>query len=391
MMKTKILTLFLLLGLALSASAQSVKELQQQQRKLQEEIENTNKMLKQTKRNETATENKLALLSQNIKTQRKLVASLGNEITALDRETEQLLRQRDTLQNELVRLRRDYARLVRETHYAQMQQSPLLFVLSAESFHQLIRRIRYLQEFQSFRRKQAERIRNTQQEIDTQNEALQEHKKEKTAALKAQKRQQESLARDEKKQKNMLKELKNQEKTLAAQQKKQQKKADELNKKINDMIRKQAQKQGNQLTQEQQLVSGGFEKNKGRLPWPIEKGFISGYYGKHQHPVYEHVTIDNQGIFLQASAGSIARAVYEGEVTSCFQLNNTYTVIVQHGNYRTVYAGLSKLSVKQGDKVNAKQKLGTIYTDTEQDNKTEIQFRIYNGKDTVNPQLWLAQ
>lgn len=391
MIRNHILIFFLLASMTFSVSAQSVKELQQQQRKLQEEIENTNKMLKQTKRNETATENKLALISQNIKTQRKLVKNLGDEIVALDRETGELMRQRDTLQTELVRMRKDYARLVRETHYAQMQQSPLLFVLSAENFHQMLRRIRYMQEFQTYRRRQAARIRNTQQEIDVQNEALQEHKKEKTQALKAQKRQQESLARDEKKQKSMLQELKKQEKNLAAQQKKQQKKADELNKKIDEMIRKQAQKQGDQLTKEQQLVSGGFEKNKGRLPWPVEKGFISGYYGKHQHPVYEHVTIDNQGIFLQAPVGSVARAVYEGEITSCFQLNNTYTVIVQHGNYRTVYAGLSKLAVKQGDKVSAKQKLGTIYTDTEQDNKTEIQFRIYNGKDTVNPQLWLAQ
>lgn len=391
-MRKNILTYILLLIFTLSASAESVKDLQQQQRKLQEEIENTNKMLKQTKRNETATENKLALLSQSIKTQRKLVKNLGDEIHALDMETEALMRQRDTLETELVRLRKDYARLVRESHYAQLQQSPLLFVLSADSFHQLLRRIRYMQEFQSFRRQQSGRIRSTQDEIALHSEALQEHKKEKTTALNAQKRQQESLARDEKKQKSMLQELKKKEKDLTAQQKKQQKKANELNKKIDELIRKQAQQQqGTQLTKEQQLVSGGFVANKGRLPWPVEKGFISGYYGKHQHPVYEHVTIDNQGIFLQAPIGSTARAVYEGEVTSCFQLNNTYTVIVQHGTYRTVYAGLSKLSVKQGDKVAAKQKLGTIYTDTEQDNKTEIQFRIYDGKETVNPQLWLAQ
>lgn len=391
-MRKNILTYILLLIFTLSASAESVKDLQQQQRKLQEEIENTNKMLKQTKRNETATENKLALLSQSIKAQRKLVKNLGDEIHALDMETEALMRQRDTLETELVRLRKDYARLVRESHYAQLQQSPLLFVLSADSFHQLLRRIRYMQEFQSFRRQQSGRIRSTQDEIALHSEALQEHKKEKTTALNAQKRQQESLARDEKKQKSMLQELKKKEKDLTAQQKKQQKKANELNKKIDELIRKQAQQQqGTQLTKEQQLVSGGFVANKGRLPWPVEKGFISGYYGKHQHPVYEHVTIDNQGIFLQAPIGSTARAVYEGEVTSCFQLNNTYTVIVQHGTYRTVYAGLSKLSVKQGDKVAAKQKLGTIYTDTEQDNKTEIQFRIYDGKETVNPQLWLAQ
>jgi murein DD-endopeptidase MepM/ murein hydrolase activator NlpD len=118
---------------------------------------------------------------------------------------------------------------------------------------------------------------------------------------------------------------------------------------------------------------------------------ISGHFGKQQHPVYSQVTIDNKGIYLQTTSGSKARAVYKGEVTSCFMIGNTYAVIIQHGNYRTVYSNLSKLSVKQGDKVETKQQIGTIYTDPEQDQKTELYFQIYKDRDILNPELWIAR
>lgn len=371
-------------------AADTVKDLQKQQKKLQQDIENTNKMLKQTKRDESATLNKLQLIGENIKTQKQLIHTLDNEITALDQEMTTLSNTRDSLQTVLEQYKLDYAEMVRRSHYARMQQSPLLFLLSSDSFQQLARRARYLQEFAHYRQQQVARIENTQAEIDTQNEQLQEHKNDKQATLATRKREQENLKRDERKQQTMLNQLKSKEKDLSKKLQQQQKKVAELNKKIDNMIRKQANSKTG-LTKEQQLVAGGFEANKGRLPWPIEKGLISGHFGKQQHPVYSQVTIDNKGIYLQTTTGSKARAVYKGEVTSCFMIGNTYAVIVQHGNYRTVYSNLSKLSVKQGDKVETKQYIGTIYTDAEQDQKTELYFQIYKDRDILNPELWIAR
>lgn len=371
-------------------AADNVKDLQKQQKKLQQEIENTNKMLKQTKRDESATLNKLQLIGQNIKTQKQLIHTLDNEITALDAEMTSLSATRDSLQEVLENYKNDYAEMIRKSHYARMQQSPLLFLLSSDSFQQLSRRARYLQEFAHFRQQQVKRIENTQAEIDTQNDLLQANKSDKQATLATRKREQENLKRDERKQQNMLDQLKSKEKTLSKQLQQKQKKVAELNKKIDDMIRKQA-KSTTSLTKEQKLVAGGFEANKGRLPWPVEKGMISGHFGKQQHPVYSQVTIDNKGVYLQTTSGSKARAVYKGEVTSCFMIGNTYAVIIQHGNYRTVYSNLSKLSVKQGDKVETKQFIGTIYTDAEQDQKTELYFQIYKDRDILNPELWIAK
>ena len=373
-------------------AADTVKDLQKKQKKLQEEIEQTNRMLKQTKRDESATLNKLQLLGQNIKNQKKLINTLDREITALDVEMRQLGVTRDSLQVVLSGYKADYAEMIRQTHYARMQQSPLLFLLSSKSFQQLARRARYLQEFAHYRQDQVRRIEDTQAEIDNQNSLLAANKSNKQNALSSRKKEQENLKRDERKQKNMLNQLKSKEKDLSKQLKQQQKKVNELNKKIDDIIRKQTEKASKtSLTKEQKLIAGGFEENKGRLPWPVEKGMISGHYGKQQHPVYSQVTIDNKGIYLQTTAGAKARAVYKGEVTSCFMVGGTYAVIIQHGNYRTVYSNLSKLNVKQGDKVDTKEAIGTIYTDAEQDQKTELYFQIYKDKNILNPELWIAR
>ncbi len=388
----RLLVFLIAMLLCLPAFGERVKELQKKQKKLQQEIEQTNKMLKQTKKDETATLNKLNLIGQNIKNQKQLIRTLDNEITALNREMNVLSTKRDSLQVVLEGYKNDYARMVRQSHYARMQQSPLLFLLSSDSFQQLARRARYLQEFAHFRQQQVRRIENTQAEIDIQNELLQANKADKQTALSSRKREQENLKRDERKQQNMLNQLKSKEKDLSKQLKQKQKKVDELNRKIDDMVRKQTEKASKtSLTKEQQLIAGGFEANKGRLPWPVEKGMISGHFGKQQHPVYSQVVTDNKGIYLQTVANAKARAVYKGEVTSCFMVAGTYAVIIQHGNYRTVYSNLSKLSVKQGDKVETKQAIGTIFTDAEQDQKTELYFQIYKDRNILNPEVWIAK
>lgn len=386
----RLITILTLALLTISMSAQTVKDLQKQQQQIQAQIKQTNQLLQQTKKNETATVNKLTLLNKNIADRKRLIKSINNEISTLDNDMHNLRQRRNELQTELEALQADYARLVRETHYADMQASPLLFLFSAQNFQQLIRRIRYMSEFTAYRKQQVARIRDTQNEIDIQNNLLQERKDDRQVALKNQQREKDNLSRDERKQQQMLTSLKQKKKDLTAQLKKQQKKADDLNKQIEAAIRKQTQSTSS-LTPEQKLIAGGFEKNQGKLPWPIEKGFISGYFGTHKHPVYENVAINNKGIYLQTSAGSSARAVYEGEVSACMKLGNTYAVIVQHGNYRSVYSNLKDICVQKGSKITAKQKLGTIYSDPEEDNKTELYFQIYRDRELLNPGLWLAQ
>ena len=180
--KTKWVRLFLLVLCPLCfvlcplQAADNVKDLQKKQKKLQEEIEHTNKMLKQTKKDESATMNKLQLIGQNIKTQKKLITTLDNEIIALNKEMNRLGTTRDSLQVVLTGYKNDYAEMVRQSHFARLQQSPLLFLMSSDSFQQLARRARYLREFARYRQQQVRRIENTQAEIDVQNDLLKANK-----------------------------------------------------------------------------------------------------------------------------------------------------------------------------------------------------------------------
>jgi len=386
----KQLIYILLMLLPLVGMAQSVNDLRKEQEQIQQQIKETDRMLSQTKSDKKSTQNKLNILNQDIKQRKKMISSINTEIHVLDKDIAQLNVRKQTLQSELEQHKADYARLVRATHYTDIKASPLLFLLSAESFQQLWRRIRYMYEFQQYRKAAVRRIQGVQTDIDIQNNLLSERKQDRNAALQKQQKERDQLAKSEKKQQQMLNDLKKKENNLSAQLKKQQKKANEISKKIDDLIRQQTRKKI-ELTKEQQLIEGGFERNKGLLPWPVAKGFISGYFGTHQHPVYEHVTINNKGIYLQTEVNATVRSVYDGEVSGILVLGNTYAVIVQHGNYRSVYSNVVDLQVKQGDKVKSKQSLGRVFTDKDNDNKTELFFQIYQDRNLLDPTPWLAQ
>lgn len=391
MKRLPIIVLTVLLACGTLSAADTVKSLKKKQAELQKQMNTTNQMIQQTKKDQKATVNKLSLLNENIKTQKQLITTIGQEIDALDRQIANNTKQRGELQKELERLKADYAQLIRESHYAQLQQQPLLYIISSENFQQLLKRVQFLERFAETKSEQARRIQEKTAQLNEKNTQLRSNLSNKQTSMRAQQREQDNLARDERRQQAMLAQLKQQEKNLGVKLQKQQKQAKQLDNRINELIRKQAEQQAKKgITKEQQLVQGDFEKNKGRLPWPIERGHISGQFGKHKHPVHERVIVDNKGIYLQTPQGGDARAVYKGEVTSCFMMGNTYAVIIQHGNYRTVYAGLSNLYVKAGQKVETKQKIGRIYTDPEQDNKTELYFQIYKGRDILNPSSWIS-
>ena len=145
------------------------------------------------------------------------------------------------------------------------------------------------------------------------------------------------------------------------------------------------------MTREESLLAGGFANNRGRLPWPVDRGVISGRFGMQPHPELRHVTINNKGTYFRAPSGTKARAVYEGVVTRRFALPGSGSaVIIQHGNYRTVYGNLSSVYVREGERVSARQAIGQIFTDAES-GQAELQFQIWRGSSMVNPESWLRR
>ncbi len=411
--------------------AQSVKELESQRKQTLQKLETTSKLLNETKKSQRSSLNKLNILSKNIKERKTLIKNISTEINQLDVEMQQLEVERRQLENRLKALKADYAKLVQEAHINRSLYAKIMFVLSAKSFDQSYRRLRYLQEYTDYRKQQVREIEKVTAEIVQKNETLQQHKSTKVEVVKQKETEADKLSKDEKKEKTLLTDLQKKEKKLRADLKVQQKKANDLNNKIERLIAEQIRKAEEKraaeerkrlaeekkssgttttkstkettaskpktssavstLTKEETLLSGDFERNKGRLPWPTSNGFISGHYGVQTHPVLKHVTTNNKGVYIQTPAGSSARAVFEGVVTQKFLIQSSNGVIIQHGEYRTVYANLTQIFVNVGDHVSVKQPIGKIYTDDEKDNKTELYFQIWKGKTIQNPESWISK
>lgn len=420
-MKPKLIILFLTVTI-FTVGAQTVKDLENQRKEALQQLETMNKMLNETKKSQRSSMNKLSILNRNIQERKKLIESINLEISKLDNEVNRLSCERKTLENRLTTLKNDYARMIQEAHINRGVYSKIMFVLSAETFDQSYRRLRYLQEYAGFRKTQVAQIQKTTEELNKKTQELNQTKISKVEVAKNNESEAKKLTDDQKKEKLILSDLKKKEKKLQADVRLQQQKANELNNKIQRLIAEeirkaeeaQKKKEPKQpvteskttkpntapkttaavstLTKEEAIISGNFAANSGRLPWPTDRGFISGHYGVQPHPVLKHVTTNNKGIYIQTPAGTNARAVFEGEVTQRFSIpGSNNAVIIKHGDFRTVYANLTSIYVNVGDKVSAKQSIGKIYTDDENDNKTELYFQIWRGKELLNPERWIAK
>ena len=392
---------------------QSIAELEEKKKQALENLAQTNKLLNETQKSKQGSVNKINLIKRNIKERKTVIQSLNGQIDALERNIGVLRTEKQQLEERLRYLKADYAKLIRETHVRRNHFSPLLFILSSDNAGQAYRRFRYLQEFSDYRKKQAFEIQRVTAQLAVKEKNLTNDVDKKERVLTEKEREAKKLESDHQQESKMLTQLQKKEKKLKDQQKKQQRQANELNNKIQKLIaaeirkdeerRRQAANESAkesgkpvpttfEMSKDEKLIAGNFERNKGRLPLPVEKGFISGHFGVQPHPVLKHVTTNNKGIYIQAPSGSSARAVFEGVVTQCFMVpGSNSAVIVKHGNYRTVYSNLTEIYVKEGDKVSTKQRIGKIFVDTENDNKTELYLMIYRDTSIQNPELWLAR
>lgn len=411
-MKYKLLIL-LLLSVAF-ATAQTRQQLEQKKKKLNQEMQTTSRLINETKKSRKGTENQLVLTRQSIRQGQEYIELLNTEINVLNHDIDSIQYSRNQNLLRLEQLRAEYAinvrLLYRQSHRNAF--SMLLYIISADDFTQGFRRFRYLQKLSSRRRAKAQEISDLTDSLTTQQNLLTDTRTQKEVSMDERENQQRILEQRQREQNKQLNSLKKKEKELTAKQKNQRAQIDKLDKKIQEAInaeiaRQQAAakktNQGNsnkgssgstsyELSKEEKLIAGNFAANKGRLPRPVERGNITGHFGVQPHPYLEKVTINNKGIYIQSPSGTEARAVFEGVVTKVFSISGSnQSVIIRHGNYSTVYSNLSSVYVKAGDKVTARQKIGKIFTDTENGNKTELYFLMYKDRDILNPESWLAR
>lgn len=395
---------------------QSKKELEKKKNAIQKDIEYTNQLLKQTKKNKSASLNQLVTLNKKITYRSELISTINTEINSVETEIGAVSTNIDSLNSRMVNLKKQYGQMLYFAYRNQSTFSKLMFVFSAESFNQGFKRMQYLRQLSKYREHQHDKIVETQDSLNGKKTKLQTVKQDKKQLLTSQEREKKQLDKEKKEQVHMLNNLTSREKRLRAELKEKARQEQKLADKIEDIIRKEiemakaatkrqsnsgasASKRKTEVpnpgaavlsnTPETIKLSNDFESNRGRLPWPVEQGIISSSFGRHSHPVWKDVVVNNNGVNINSGKGAKARSIFEGKVIRVLLVVDKYAVLIQHGEYFTLYSNLEQVYVKAGDKVITRQPLGVVQTD-EEDDKTELHLEVWRGSNKMDPENWIA-
>lgn len=408
------LALFLCLMLSSSFFAQSKKSLQTQKSKLQKDISYTSKLLKETQQDKKNSISQIEKLNKSIEQRTELISTIESEISLLETEIVNNRREVDKKNASLKKLKEQYAEMVFRAWLNRTQFNRALYVFSAQNFNQAVRRVQYFNQVNDIRQQRLDEITETNRKLQEKIDELRKNREEKANALKEQNLQTKKLEEDKKTKEVTLTKLKSKEKELTAKIKKKEDEKKKLEDKIKAIIDKELKEAEEkkkktptttkaptketikESTKEVKATPGGslsgsgFSSNKGKLPWPVEKGVITGKFGTQPHPVFSNIEIKNDGIDITTDKGASVRSVFKGEVTGVFKVDGyENVVIIRHGDYLTVYSNLASVIISKGNQVEAKQKIGLVATD--EDGKTYLNFQIRLGSVVQNPTVWLSR
>ncbi|PTX14593.1 septal ring factor EnvC (AmiA/AmiB activator) [Pontibacter mucosus] len=401
--------LLLLLSLPLVTYAQKAKskaQLEKEKKENLNRIKEANRILQQTAKQKQASIGQLNAIKEKIVVQQGVIENISRELSLLESDVQETEGIVGALQNDLQKLKEEYATMVYAASKTANSYNKLMFLFASDSFNQFARRLRYLQQYSESRKKQVELISKVQAALNGQLEVLASKREQKKSLLSQHLSESKNLKGLQQQQNTMISRLSQQESQLKKEVAERQQAVKKLDNLIADIVREEiaraaraAREAGKEtsgspnkvtLTPEAALISSSFAGNRGRLAWPVERGFVSQKFGRHNHPVLKGVVVENRGVDIQTAQGATARAIFEGKVLTVASvpgMNNI--VMVQHGEYFTVYAKLKTVSVKPGQDVKLKDPIGTVYTNS--DGTTELQFQIWKNSSNMDPEGWIAK
>jgi septal ring factor EnvC (AmiA/AmiB activator) len=420
--------LFLAWALLVPASGfaqggKSSAQLKKDKQKIENEIANTQKLIKKNESNQKAAVQQAALLRQQIRNHEKMITNLNTQIIQMEDEQEQNQQEINQLEKRLAYMKADYAQVVYNAYRNRRLLDKVTFILAADDFSQMFRRMRYYAIFSRNVRQQSEQIQKTTEELAKKNEQIVELKNDKLTTLSSKEKEIKNLESDRRKKTQNAEKLKKETQKLQADLKKKQQQRKEIDAAIQRAVqaeiaqanaeRKKAAAKGSSgksssgsstaatttssksssaitLTPEEKTLNASFVSNKGKLPWPVAKGAKVSDFGNYPHPDVPSVMVENHGIDIMVESGTPVRAVFEGVVTSVVNIMGTTVVMVRHGEYLSVYQNLATTSVRKGDKVTTKQTIGTV-AKSASSNTYELHFEIWKNDRYVNPNEWLAR
>lgn len=375
------------------------RSLEARRAQLKKDIVYINALLSRTKKKEKNLLGEVRDLNHKIKRRSSLISTIKEETEMLQKEISDNEKEIKSQQELLEELKQDYAKIVYNSYKSKSKNKQLLFILSSDDFIQAYKRFQYIKQYTRFRKKQADKIQHKTEEISIMIDSLSQKRESKNSLLTEKKKEQKKIIKEKRKQESLLKKAKRKETKYVRQLAKFQKEEKRINNLINRLIReaitrsnrksKNKKSKGFKLTAEAKKLASKFALNKGKLPWPVKKGYVSTYYGKQPHPLVKTATLQSHGVRITTSKGSRARSVFDGKVLAIQVLiGNKKAVLIQHGNYVTVYKNLEKIFVKKGQRVKTKQEIGTIFTD-KITGKTILGFLLTKNTRTQNPASWI--
>ncbi len=384
--------------LIFSGFSQSIDELQRKKQEAENEIKYTTRLLNEVQKNQKLSLNRVQLLNNQIEKRNAVVSTIKSEIDIYQEFIDNNTLAIRLMNNDIKEIKKEYAELVRSAYRNRNAYDEILLLLSADNVNQAFRRHLYMKHYSAYRQNQAKVIGAIQQVLNQKAVTLEQQKLIKLQLLTDVKKETQQLAQEKTQKNNEIQKLQKEQQSLRRKLQQQREIEQRLEKEIQKIIEEEARKSkatggtGFELTPEQKLVGDSFVQNKKRLPWPVERGVITERFGINQHPVLSNVQTRNNGISISTEAGAKVRSVFNGEVSRVFAITGGNTaVIIRHGKYLTVYSNLREVTVKKGDKVSTKQTIGTIYTDSDDDNKSILKFQIWLENQKLNPEDWIGR
>ena len=392
------LCLFFLLMIPLISSGQSRQELENQRVQLQKEIKEINTLLFKSKKKEKTLLSDLSDLDNRMGVRTRLINTINEETKQLSKEISENEREVKLLTNRLESLKKEYASMVVQSYKSKTKNSRLMFLLSSDNFLQAYKRLEYIKQYADYQARQGEEITAETIKLKNLNDFLVEIKLEKEILLAENVKEKDSIGKEKKSREGMVRTVKKREKKYIAEINKKQREEREIDRKVEKLIadaiassRKKGslKASGFALTPEAKELEKDFISNKGKLPSPVERGVVVRRYGIQSHPTLKGITIESNGIFYATEDKAKARVIFDGIVLAIQVLpGKKKAVLVQHGNYISVYKNLDDVNVQKGDHVYTKQEIGTIHTDRTT-GKTILAFVIFKEVQRQNPEEWV--
>uniref|UniRef100_UPI004047895E murein hydrolase activator EnvC family protein n=1 Tax=Roseivirga sp. TaxID=1964215 RepID=UPI004047895E len=385
-----ILFLSLSFGQALVAQNQRV-TLEEQKKEILRKIQETERILSQTSTQKVSSIGRLRALNQQIQTRTSLIDAIKGEVGLLNEDIEENQSIIDAMENDLNALKKEYAEMIYTTQKTNKGFSQLTFLFASTTFNQLFMRMKYIKQYSEARKKQGEQIIIVQNSLANQIVEIESQRSSKQSLLNEELSESQKLENLVGEQKQLVAKLTQDEKRIKQELDQQRKAEKELSSKIEAIIEEE-RKAALLASTDMTALTTAFEKEKGKLPWPVDQGFVASKFGEHKHPTIKTITVNNLGVDIQTNENATIKVVFPGKVSQVISVPGLgNSVIIQHGEYFTVYTKLKTVVVKRGDIVTQGQAIGQVLTD--KDNISQLKFRIHPPKTngTVNPEIWLQK